>query len=162
METQRIVFDGVKECSSVTGIPIELLVSAKSHPDCPHSTEGGFSDGRKIYATDSFKQWIEDHKDELESVVGTDREYWLTRRAKTNALLDEMELEERRNRTLNKKDVIDTYDRVGAALVSLFNSKLRQELPARWNLPPDKIAELDGFIAELFSVIQKGGIRWKQ
>jgi hypothetical protein len=73
-----------------------------------------------------------------------------------------MELEEKRNRTLSKKAVIDTYESMAAALVSLFNARLRQELPARLNLPPDKIVLIDAFIGELFAVIQKPLNQWSK
>ena len=161
MEPTRTVFHSLKDAAAATGISLDTLLRARAHPECPHTTEGGFAASGRVYITDTFKQWIIDHKAELDSVEGETRDYWLLRRYRANALLAELNLEEKYKRIVNKQDVIDLLDRIAFAQVSLFNSRLRQELPARWNLPTEKIAELDAVIAEIFGVLTKQLSAWK-
>jgi hypothetical protein len=163
----RIIFQRVRECSAATGVPLEILLRAKNHPTAPRGTNGLHDSGRVYWVTpeqggNTFKKWVADHTAELESVTGETREHWLTRRDRANALLAELELEEKYSRIVDKQLVKELLERVSAAQVSLFNSKLRQELPARLNLPPEKIAEVDKVIGELFAVMQKGVSQWTQ
>jgi hypothetical protein len=109
-----------------------------------------------------LEPWFNEHKTELDALTDESREHWLTRRDRANALLAELELEEKYNRIVDRSLVHELLERIAAAQVSLFNSRLRQELPARLNLPADKIAEIDKVISELFAVIQKGFSAWKE
>ncbi len=160
-ETPKQVVNTVKECAGIMGIELDLLLRARAHPDCPRNPEGGFAPSGRIYITDSFRQWIAAHRDELEAVTDEDRDHWKLRKERAQALLAEMELEIANKRIVNKQDVVDLLERIAAAQVSLFNSRLRQELPSRWNLPPEKIAELDTVISEIFNVFSKGVSAWK-
>jgi phage terminase Nu1 subunit (DNA packaging protein) len=161
-DKKDILYHGIKQCSSLTGIPVDLLKRARSHPQCPRSTEGGFADSGRVYMTDTFKKWLDDHTEELENATPDTIEAWQIRKIRCQALLAEYELEERRKSLVSKADVIDMMERIGAAQVSLFNSKLRQELPERWHLSATQVAELDGIITEIFDVITKGGLRFKK
>ena len=152
------IFQSLKDCASATNTPIELLLVARSHPNAPRGTSGFHQSGRIYW--EGLEPWLNEHKEELESVQGETREHWLMRRDRANALLSELELEESYKRIVNKEQVHELLERVSTALVSLINSRLRQELPARLNLPADKIAEIDKVIAELFAVTQKGFNSW--
>jgi len=163
---ERKIYHGLRECSTSTGISIEILQLARAHPQSPKGINGFHESGRIYLSTpeqgeNTLEKWINENREQLEATTGETREHWLTRRDRANALLAELELEERYNRVVDKEPVKELLDRIATALVSLFNSKLRQELPARINLPPEKIGEIDKVLTELFSVLGKNIEQWK-
>ena len=167
MQETRKVFFGVREASTSTGIAIDTLLRARAHTDSPKGIVG-FHESSRVYWNIpdekgmTLEKWISEHLPELESVTGEEsKSYWDTRYARARALNEELELEEKYKRIVNKQDIVELLDRIASAQVSLFNSRLRQELPARWNLPPEKIAELDAVIKEIFDVMTKGVASWR-
>ena len=162
MKNNQIVYHGIKHCSALTGIPIDLLKRARQHPDCPRSKDGGFSDSGRVYMTEAFIKWLEAHKEELDHVIPGTLEYWQLMRLKSQTLTLEKRLEEKRSKVLNKQDVINTFERIQKNFGELMRVKLRQPLIERLNLNQEQIAEIDAFIACLDDVFTKGAAHWKE
>ena len=124
MNTNETMYHGIKQASKAMKLSIDFLRRARAHPDCPNSTEGGFAKSGRIYATKDFLNWLEEHKEELNTVTPETIEWWDTLRIKYQTLALELELEERRKKVVNKKDAIDTMQRMRQAYNQLMQSKL--------------------------------------
>ena len=168
MEKIIKVFAGIGECAAVTDITEETLLVAREHvkrlpmEQCKTLTgTNGFADGGRIYWTPQLEEYINTHLEEFENVDDQTLQHWRLRKMRASALKEELELEEKYKRIVNKDSVNQLLDRISTAQVSLFNGKLRQELPARLNLPPDKVGEIDKIITELFAVMAKGIAQWQ-
>jgi hypothetical protein len=159
-------YQNLTQCSNATGVPFDVLILAKNHKDSPKGLYG-FSDGGRIYwnvpneSGITLEKWVNTHLEELTSVDGEDLQYWKLRRERANALKAEIDLEEKKGSIVSRQTVKELLDRIATAQVSLFNGKLRQELPARFNLTPEQIQVLDGMITEVFTVLQKPVDQWK-
>ena len=156
-----IIYAGIRETANKTGIKREILRRAKLHPECPRGIYGFHSSGRVYFDKPNnngvtLEKWLHDNIDELKQPKEGSKEYWVLHRLRSQTLLLEAELEERKANILNKQDCIDTMERMRQAYNQLMQSKLKGELVERIQLKPEDTIHLDSFIQEMDQVWLKG------
>jgi len=154
------VFHGIKEAEVATGIKKDILLRAKIHPKSPKGLTGFHESGRIYWNVAdknlmTLKQWMADHKKELESVSTGTLEYWRLMRLKYQALKAEAELEQRQRKFVSREDVITMLERTADAFKETMNNQLRKPLIEHLHLTPEKIADLDAMLAEINGVFDR-------
>lgn len=155
------VFTGMEQCSTATGISMDLLKCCKVHPDGIDGLNGFHQSGRIYW--DKLKPWIDEHEDELKGSAASDYIKWRAIKMEGEAKLVQIELHERKKRLVNREEVHQLLKRISNAQSSLLNSKFRQELVSKMVGKSEQECQLlmDGAISDYMALMQKGIDAWK-
>jgi hypothetical protein len=126
---RKQVFGSIKACSKATGIPIGVLQTAKLHPDSVHGVNGFHQSGRIYW--EKLEPWLEQHKEELETLSEESLAHWKTRKTKADALIAEIELDEAKKKTCSKEEVRALLKKISSAQMAMLKARLTQELPPK-------------------------------
>jgi hypothetical protein len=153
MEQEKLtMYHGIKDAAKNMGLSIDLLRRARAHPDCPHSTKGGFADSGRVYVSKDFEKWLAEHKKELLTVEPGTLEHWNLLRLKYQTLALEAELAEKQSKVVNREDAIASYDKIAEAFKALINGRFRTQMIEGLKLNPDQISDLDAALAAINGV----------
>ena len=119
------IYTSLKQCSQATGIAMGVLKAAKCHP-----LQQGFKPNNRIYWAEA-QPFVEQHLAELQEGVDDSLLKWKTKKAKADAFLAEIELDEAKKKYLLKEDVEAQIKAIALAQKTILKAKLTQELPAR-------------------------------
>lgn len=160
-ERKLRVYGGIKECALAENIPLELLQLAKLHPDCPRNTKGFHVSGRIYYG--ELEPWLNAHRAELEEKIGITLEQVKIENALKDGVLKDLEIAKAREQLIEKEKVKALLKAIASAQTALFNSKFRQELPAKLlgKTVPDMQVIIDHSLADIFGLLNKELERWK-
>lgn len=122
-EPQRIVYDTLTQCSAETKVPKKILRLAKAR-GAP-GFRGHYVDWHLL------GPWIEDNINVLQDESDDNLTKWKTKKAKADALMAEIQLDELRQKYLNRDEVEAQITAIALAQKNLLKSKLTQELPPR-------------------------------
>ena len=149
------VFASFAECSDATGVPIEALKYANKHPDGKSNINGCKYTNRIKW--DLLKPWLEANGDEINHLSQNNYDSWLALKTKYQALLAELEYEEKKERLIEKDTVHQLLKRISSAQSSLMNSKFRQELPPRLEgkNEGERLLIIDACISEYMAILNK-------
>jgi hypothetical protein len=154
----NVVYHGLKQCSALTGIPIDVLRRARQHPDCPRSTKGGFAKSGRIYMTAEFRQWLDFHMSELRQPSVDITDYWRLRNERAKALIMEEQLKNQMSNMVEKGVINQLLARIASAQRALFKDKISQAIPARFNLTPEQAGIVDAVAEELLAIIERAKV----
>lgn len=117
-------FASMDQCSVETGISKPHLRIAKKF-NAP-----GFDQAGRIDWVE-FEPWWEANKEEVLEVDEDTLHQWKTRKTKAEALTAEIELEEMRQRSLDREEVRAYINQIASAQKALLRSTLCNELPSK-------------------------------
>jgi hypothetical protein len=157
-----VIFTGMEQCSSATGISMDMLKRCKTHPDSIDGSNGFHISGRVYWS--KLKPWIQEHGEELLTGNADDYFKWRAIKMEAEAKLVQIELEERRNKLIEKQYVHDLLKRIALAQSSLMNSKFRAELvPKVIGMTEQQVQLLmDATISDVMSIMQREVAKWSQ
>ncbi|MEI6391336.1 MAG: hypothetical protein WCT12_09535 [Verrucomicrobiota bacterium] len=151
------IFSGIKQASLALGIPKEVLSRAKRHKASPRGRYGFDISGRVHWDnpnTDglTLEQWITNNYSELRLPAPESTEYWLLCRDKNKCLLSELLLKQTQDKIIDKQSAIAGLENIRSNLNELFERKIQSDLIDKWNLPEDRIQDLNKFRGDLDNV----------
>jgi hypothetical protein len=142
--------------SNELDIPKGLLRLAKKS-GCP-----GFEASGRIH-WDVAEPWFNQHRVELEDELEDNLLKWKTRKTKAEAITAEMELEELKEKYVDKEEAKAFLKQIASATKAVLKSKLTQELPPR--LLGLGITEMslvmDSVVQEICNLFQAPIDKWK-
>jgi len=155
------VFTGMEQCSAATGISMDMLKRAKSHPDGIDGESGFHISGRIYWA--KLKPWIELHGEELTSGSADDYFRWRALKMEFSAKAEQLAYEKERDKLVEKEFVHTMLRRIAAAQSSLFNSKFRQEMAPRLQGQNEQQMQIiiDAAVQDVLSILTKEISQWK-
>ena len=156
------VFTGMEQCTTATGIDIDIIKRAKVHPDGSDGVNGFHQSGRIYWA--KLKPWLDEHIEELTTGNADDYFKWRAIRMESQAKLSQIELDLKKEKLIEKDNIHNLLRRIAHAQSSLMNSKFRQELIPKMEgrTEPERQLLMDAAITEFMNLLQREIKEWEK